>query len=337
MTVSELDKAIKPTMRGAYLFYGEEEYLKLRYREKLRATLLTDEGMAPFNHARITELAKLPAEIETLPMMADCRLIEVEDIVFSKLNKDTLEALAALFTRCEDCVVLFYTRSEEFSAGTPKKPSEAMKKLAESCQIVEFPKQTPARLANWAGKHFTANGTFASAELCHVLIERCGTDMNVLANEIAKLSAYALAKGETHITREMIETVVTPYLESGAFDFVNAIMEGNTQRAFLLFSERRAKREKPIEILSAISRVVTELVQVKVYTEAGLSPKDIAALMKKNEYAVKLQQNALRGRSLASLQQAATLCYETDIKLKSRSIDKYILLERLILELGRSQ
>ena len=111
-------------------------------------------------------------------------------------------------------------------------------------------------------------------------------------------------------------------------------MEGNTKRAFALFSDRRAKREKPIEILASISRVVTELLTVKVYTEAGLSAKEIAALMKKNEYAVKLQQNAVRTRSQESLEYAASLCYETDIKLKSRSIDKYFLIERLIIELG---
>ena len=64
MTTSELDKAIKPLMRGAYLFYGEEEYLKQHYREKIRKTLLADEGMIPFNHAVITDLQKLPAELE---------------------------------------------------------------------------------------------------------------------------------------------------------------------------------------------------------------------------------------------------------------------------------
>ena len=322
-------------MRGAYLFYGEEDYLKHRYREKIRATIVTDEGMAPFNHSIITSLDKLQGELEMLPMMADCRLVEVEDVSFQKLNKDTLEALATMLKSCQDAVVIFYTRNDEFSPGTQKKPSEAMKILSEAVNIVEFPKQTAAKLAAWASKHFIASGTFATNELCHALIERAGTDMNVLANEIAKVSAYALSHGETHITAEMIRKIVTPYLESGAFDFVNAIMEGNTTRAFVLFSDRRAKREKPIEILSSISRVISELLQVKVYTEAGMSAKEIAAVMKKNEYAVKLQQNACRTRSLASLKRAATLCYETDVKLKSKSIDKYTLLERLIIEMGQ--
>lgn len=336
MTIAELDKAIKPSMRGAYLFYGEENYLKQHYRDKIRKTLIEDEGMAPFNHSVITELARLPAELEMLPMMAECRLVEVEDVNFQRLNKETLDTLTSLLEALVDTVVIFYTREDEFAAGTPKKPSEVFKRLSSVVQLVEFAKQTPARLAAWASKHFIASGTFASPDLCHRLIERSGTDMNVLVNEIAKLSAYALAHGETHITEEMIARVTTSYLESGAFDFVNAIIEGNTARAFLLLADRRAKREKPIEIFASISRVIGELLQVKIYTEAGMSPKEIADTTKRNEYAVKIQQNAVRNRSLSSLKRAVSLCYETDIKLKSTSVDKFMLIERLIVEMGQA-
>jgi len=335
MTIAELDKSIKPSMRGAYLFYGEENYLKQHYREKVRKTLIEDEGMAAFNHSVITELAKLSSELEMLPMMAECRLVEVEDVNFSKLNKDTVEGLVSLLENLPDTVVIFYTREDEFVAGTVRKPSEIFKKLSAVVKLVEFPKQTPSKLAAWASKHFIASGVFAANDICHRLIERSGTDMNVLVNEIAKLSAYALSKGETHITEAMLQKVTTPYLESGAFDFVNAIMEGNTARAFILFADRRAKREKPIEIFAQISRVISELLQVKLYTEAGMSAKEIADATKRNEYPVKIQQNAVRNRSVSSLKRAASLCYETDIKLKSTSVDKYMLIERLIVEMGQ--
>lgn len=334
MTVSELDKLIKPNMRGAYLFYGDEEYLKLRYREKLRTALLADETLAPFNHAVINELSRLAGEIETLPMMADRRLVEVQDVNLGKLNKDSIEALSELLQHTEDSVVLFYTREGEFNPGTAKRPSEIYKKLSGSLNMVEFAKQPPSRLATWAAKHFAANGTFATPDLCHTLIERSGTDMNVLANEIAKLSAYALAHGEKEIRREMIPLVVTAYRESGAFDFVNAIMEGNTARAFALFTDMKRRREKPVEIAAAISRVIGELKTVKTLADAGLSPAEIATETKMKDYSVKLRLNSVRGRSEAELDRAITLCYETDLKLKSRSVDKYFLIEKLILDLS---
>ena len=334
MTVSELDKKIKPNMRGAYLFYGEEEYLKFRYREKMRLSLLEDESLAPFNHSIITDLTRLAGEVETLPMMADRRFVEVEDVNFAKLNKDSLEALLTVLQNTEDTVVLFFTREGEFSAGTAKKPSELFKKLSSVVEIVEFPKQQPNRLATWAAKHFASHGTFAEADICHALIDRCGTDMNVLANEIAKLSAYALAHGENKIRREMITLVVTAYRESGAFDFVNAIMEGNTAYAFALFTDMKRRREKPVEIAAAISRVISELRLVKTYSDAGLSLAEMIAATKMKEYSLKLRLNAIRGRTSAELDRAVALCYETDLKLKSRSADKYFLIEKLILDLS---
>ena len=337
MTISELDKAIKVNMRGAYLFYGEEEYLKRRYREKIRATLLEDDALAPFNHALISDLSMLATEIQTLPMMADRRLVEVEDVNFSKLNKDSTEALVSLLQNPEDTVVLFYTREGEFNPGTAKKPSEIYKKLDGTVQLVEFAKQAPNRLSTWAAKHFASHGVFATPDLCHALIERSGTDMNVLANEIAKLSAYALAHGEKEIKREMLEKVVTAYRESGAFDFVNAIMEGNTRRAFALFTDMKRRREKPVEILASISRVIAELKTVKSLSDAGLSPAEIVSATKMKEYSVKLRLSALRTRSAASLDRAVMLCYETDVKLKSRSVDKYFLIEKLILDLSATE
>ncbi len=334
MTQSELDKAIGPEMRGAYLFYGEEEYLKCRYREKIRKALLPDESLAPFNHVILSDPAAIASEIRTLPVLADRRLVEVTDLDFSSLGKEALEELVSLLADPGDSILLFYTRGEEFAAGTAKKPSELAKKLAETVRLVEFPRQTPSRLAAWAARHFAAGGTFAPPEICHELIERCGTDMNVLAQEIGKLSAFALSHGEKTIRREMLEKVVTAYREAGVFDFVNAVMERDTGRAFALLADKKSRREKPVEIASAVSRVISELLLVKTLTEAGMSTAAIAAKTKMHEYAVRLRQNSVRKCSLAELERAVRLCYETDIRLKSRSVDKYLLLENLILSLG---
>ena len=54
MTVKELDDKIKKGLGGVYLFYGEEEYLKRRYLEKVREVLLPDDTDAVFNHVKIT-------------------------------------------------------------------------------------------------------------------------------------------------------------------------------------------------------------------------------------------------------------------------------------------
>ncbi len=334
MTLSELDKAIKPNMHGAFLFFGDEDYLKLRYREKIRATVL-EEGLEAFNHAEINDLSRLAGELMTLPMMAERRLIEVVDVDYTKLSKESLSELVQLFEgKNEDSVVIFYTREDEFQAGSTKKPSELYKKLSEKIEIIEFAKQTPSRLASWVGKHFAAGGCFAPPEVCHALIDRCGTDMNTLANEISKLSAYSLSHGKKEITREMLPRISSSYRESGAFDFVNAILESNTQRAFALFTDMKQKRAKPVEIAASISRVVSEMLTVKVLTMEGLSSGEIAKETKMHEYSVKLRQNAVRQKSIKELERAVKLTFETDIKLKSSRLDKYFLIEKLIIEMS---
>lgn len=202
MEIAALERAIGPVMKGAYLFCGPEDYLKEHYRARIRKALLPDETLAAFNHARLAGtdgLAALGGEAATLPMMADRRLIEIEDVVFSPFKKEALEALAALAEKVKtdgDCVLLFYTREGEFSLGTTKKPTEAAKILGKTIAIVNFERQSQARLAGWLGRHFTAEGVFAPPEVCMALVKRAGRDMNALSGEVGKLSAYALSHGE---------------------------------------------------------------------------------------------------------------------------------------------
>lgn len=333
MTIAELDKAIRPSMQGVYLFYGEEEYLKRRYREKIREVLVGDEGLAPFNHARLHSLEGLAGEVMTLPVMADRRLVEVEDVIFSKVKKEDLEALSVLAAEAAggETVLLFYTRENEFLPGTAKKPSEAFRILGKNLCLVEFPRQTPAKLATWVARHVAAEGCFAPPNVCHALLERCGTDMNVLSGEAAKLAAYAQAHGETVLREDMIPLVVTAYRESGAFDFVNALLDRQLPRAFALFSEMKLRRQNPVEISASIQKVITDMMAIKALSDLGMKADEIAKELKMSEYPVKLRLNALRNLPPEAPERALRLCYETDRKLKSRSVDKYFLLEQLII------
>ena len=102
MTVKELDDKIKKGLGGVYLFYGEEEYLKRRYLEKVRETLLTDDTDAVFNHVRITdgEIDRLGDELAGMPIFGSSggRLIELCDVDFTSMNETKLDELSDAFS-----------------------------------------------------------------------------------------------------------------------------------------------------------------------------------------------------------------------------------------------
>jgi DNA polymerase-3 subunit delta len=339
MTVKELDDKIKKGLGGVYLFYGEEEYLKRRYLEKVRETLLPDDTDAVFNHVKITDgaLDRLGDELVGMPIFGSSggRLIELWDVDFTAMSENKLDELCDAFSTVSDDTLLIYAKPEEFSEGTKKAQSAAYKKLSAVADLINFEKQTPQKLIGWAGKHFASHGCAADPQICKKLIDYCTSDMFILASEIAKVSAFARSNGKVTITEDMIYAVCSPNTVYGAFDFANAMIDGNTAIALDIFGEMRLRKQKPEFILSSVSKICSELLTARVLTDAGNPPQAVADKMGLHVYPATLRINAASKKSLAALERAVTRCCETDVKIKSTRLDQYTEIEILILSLGR--
>ena len=338
MTLKELDDKIKYAPSGVYVFYGEEEYLKRRYLEKMRETLITDETDAVFNHVVLDgELDRLGDELVGTPLFGSAggRLIELRGVDFNSLNDSRLDELALAFSEVSDDTLVVYCRPDEFSEGTKKSPSAHFKKLSQSANLVNFEKQTPQKLIGWAGRHFASHSCAADPQVCKCLIDYCKNDMFVLASEIDKVASYALQNGQSVITQDMIYLVCSPNTVYGAFDFANAITDGDIRTALAIFADMKLRKERPENILSSVSRICGELLTVKILVDSGCSKQDVAKKMKMHEYPVSLRMAAVAKKSRSSLEAAVKSCCDADVKLKTTRLDDYTVLEVLILSLSR--
>ena len=334
MTPSDLSKKLKTDPKGVYLFYGEEEYLKRRYLEQIREKVIGDDPAAAFNHVKIMDgdLPAFSAELDGLPLLGGERLIELWDTDFSKVSGDLLESLCDLLASSEDTVII-YTHPDEFPAGTAKKPSPQLAALSKCTVAVDFERQKPAALATWLNRHATAQGCFIPPELCRKLIDYCTADMFILAGEVEKICAYVRASGRDHVTEEDILTVASPSTVYGAFDFANALLDRDKAKAFVLLADMIRRKEKPQDILGTVSRMMSDLLMIRVLRDTGMSPKDMAAKLKMHEYVLSLRLQSAMKRSMESLEQTAALCREADRKIKSTRLNSYRVIELLILEL----
>ena len=168
------------------------------------------------------------------------------------------------------------------------------------------------------------------------MVEKCGTDMFSLANEVKKLSYFTLSKGEKQVDGADIDRVCCTGKEEGAFDFTNAIMDGNAPRALELLIDMRRRKEKPEMVLSAVIDTVSRMYLVKQLMQTGKSHAEITKLLsEKSEYRVKLAAQSCAKKSEKRLQKALEICAEADLKIKSTPLDKFTVLEILVLRLCR--
>lgn len=331
-------------IHGCYLLFGEEEYTKLSCLTRLRTLLFGETGDDPFNHHKIvcTETGweeRLTNVVDTLPVFAEQKLVEIHSLSFTNLPDGQLSALIELFEQTkqsDDTVLVVYALVDELNIGkSVKYPSAQFKKLTSVLEPVQCDRQTPGRLSGWVGRHFSAEGVVASALVCQELVEKCGTDMFLLANEVKKLAFYTLSKGETNVSVEDIETVCSAGKDVGVFDFTNAIVDGNAPKALQLLTDMHRRKEKPEIILAGIIDTLAGLYLVKRLTEAGKKPAEITKETGIHEFKVKMYLQSVAGKSNKRFQKALALCSEADSNIKSTSLDKYTVLEILVLRLCR--
>ena len=334
----------KGELFGGYLFYGEEEYLKRNALSEARKSVFPD-GPDSFNHIRLDadnfSLEALENAIMALPVFAEKKLIEMHSLSLTSMKDKEIGSLCnilALLEDSSDTVLILYTVPSEFDPGDTKKPSKQFKALSEVLNCVHFEKQSRDMLAKWISRHFTHNKIVCNLDMSYALMDRCGTDMFMLVSETEKLSAYILSQGRNTLTREDIELLTTKTKEIGAFDFSNAILSRDTDKAFYILSGYEAEDKSGKEVnltLGSLISIFRTLCRIAVLSETGMHERDIAKTLKINEYRCSLYRKALGRRNASDIERILELCAETDRLLKSGSVNGYALLSRLIIEASR--
>ena len=201
------------TLSGAYIFYGEESYLREYYLEALRKKLIPA-GVEDFNYHRVegkdVNVQTLAEMAEAMPMMAERTLLVAVDFDIFKLNEEQRDKLIALLEDIPPyCCVVFAYDTVEY------KPNKTMKKLCKAIdshvETVEFRPASGSDLEAWIARRFRAQGKEIDRQTAEYLIFTCGGLMTGLVPEIAKIGAYA--KGPS-ITKADIDAVADPVLSA---------------------------------------------------------------------------------------------------------------------------
>lgn len=340
--ISEADyrKQIGKTAGKAYLFFGEEDYLKAHAVKQTRAAICEDPAFAVFNDITVDAADYTPDGLLNAmsppPMMADGRLIVLRGLDFTSMKPADADALIetlAILPEYDYNTILLYVPDGQIDVGIlPKRPSALFKKLAEVLIPVRFDPPTPARLAAWAGKHFAHFGVQASPAECTFLVSYVGESMFRLAAEIEKLAYYVLAAGRDTVCEQDIRLVTVSQPQSDAFALSNAILAGKSREALEVLSVMKFERTEPTAVMGELAKTLCDMYATRLLLDAGRTQKEIAAVLNLHEYKAGLIVRAVSRTALSRLSRAIALCAEADVALKS-SYGDYTPIEKLICSL----
>ena len=312
--------------QGVYLFEGVEEQLKSSALEALRKKLLP-EGMEQLNESVLENptTSALIAAVETLPFLADKRLVVVREHA-GLLRGEADTALEKYLTRVPDTTVVVFCHRGK--ADARKKLYRVIK---DNGTIVSFNTLGEAELNEWIRQRFREMGRECSAGTASLLSFTSGSDTALLRAEIDKLVGYA---GErTTITDEDVRTIATRSVEYTVFNMVDAVVAGDERKAFSLLRDMLTAGEERLGILAMLLRQYRMLQHLKIMQYERRSPQQMQADLGVKPFVLERYQRQARGLTGGQVKRAVQICMNTEYLVKSGQLNQEGSLEKAMLEL----
>ena len=312
--------------KKVYLICGEEEYLKLNYKNQFIRAVAGDDTMnLGIYEGKNFDVNEVIDTAETFPFFAERRLIVMED---TGLFKSGGEELAEYMSEIPDSTIFLFVEQNV------DKRSKMYKAVKANGYICEINRQTEKDLSLWAARIFAKDGKKITNADMSYLIANVGTDMEVLSKEIEKLISYDLNK--EIISKEDIDAVCVKQLNVRIFDMVDAISVKNQKKTLDCYYELIAEKEPPMRILFMVARQFHLILQAKDLSARGMSKDQIAQTMGVQGFIATKSIRQSRNFSVAELKSALAESVQTEEMIKKGMLDENIGVEMLLIKYSRA-
>jgi len=322
--MKKIDKDISDgQLKQMYLLYGDEAFLKKRYRNKLRDAFLPDGdtlNLSYFEGAG-TSVRDIIDTAETLPFLSERRLIIVENSGFFKTSKPEL---ADYLKQAPETAAFIFVENEADKRG------KLYKAVAAGGYAVEISAQTTDTLTKWVAVTLRNEGKTTDRRTVEYFIGKCGSDMSNLEMEMEKLFCYTM--GRNRITIEDIDAVCVTRISNHIFDMVDAVSRMDRRKALSLYFDLLALKEPPARILYLISRQFRIMLQVADMSALGRNRDEIAKSAGIPSFTISKYLKSARNFTTARLREAMTECAELEEAVKTGRINDQLSVELLIVK-----
>ena len=311
------------TFRRVYLLYGDEDYLKLQYKNKLLRALVTEGDTMNFSRFEGKE-AQVPALIdlaETMPFFAEHRVILVED---SGFFKNAAPQLAEYLPYMPETTCMIFIEKEV------DKRSKTYKSLKDIGRMVEFKTPDEKMLTRWVLTVLQKNGKKLTQPTMQLFLEKAGNSMGNIDRELEKLICYV---GDREIIQmDDVEEICTGQTENRIFDMIHMMAEKRQKEALELYYDLLALKEPPMRILFLLVRQFNILLQVKTMVAAGMEQNQIADRAGLRSFTIRRYRSEAGHFSVQKLKEALRDCARAEEDVKTGRLDDRLSVELILVK-----
>jgi DNA polymerase-3 subunit delta len=320
----QLRKALSSgKLGGVFFLHGEEEYLK----EDMVAALVRahlDPATRDFNfdqlYASNTEPETIASITNTPPMMAEWRVVVVREAQALAASARTRAPIEALLDRKIPGLALILV------ATLPDRSKAAFyERLKKDATSVEFPAMDVADLPAWLTQETEARGATIDIAAARSLGAAIGSDLGVLAQEVAKLVEYVGERKK--ITKNDVEAVVGIVPQQNRWEWFDMVGAGNVSEARRALPILLDNGESGVGLVIGLG---THMLRVAIAAAGGERALSDALPGHQKFLAQRIARQA-RAWTQAGAESAIDDLLRADRLLKSTSLGDTAILEEMLL------
>lgn len=315
------------SFKSFYLLYGSEEYLKKLYRDKLKNAILTDDNEMNYSYfeGKNIDTVKVAEVAQTLPFFSEYRLIIIEDSGLFKNQSDMAERLGNI----PDSTIIIFVESEI------DKRNKLFKMIRDHGTVSEMNGLDERNLKLFVASLFEQNGKKITEASIHYLLDKVGTDMTNICNEVEKINSYTMERDI--IEKQDIDAVVTTQITGKIFQMIDAIGSKQPHKALELYYDLLSVREKPMSILFLVTRHFNILLQIKNLQTLGHSSSSMSEIVGIPPFSVNKYLAQSRNFSSKRLKEALEFGTEVEEQVKTGRMIEKIGVELFIVTFSKNE
>lgn len=313
----------KGQFQNLYLIYGEEDYLKLQYKNKLIAALVNEGDNMNFSKYEDNGIntAQVIDQAETMPFFAEHRVILIEN---SGFGKKMPEDLGNYLSTIPEFTVFIFVEPTADKRGKLYKAAKA------AGRDIEINMPNEAVLAKWVGAQLNAAGKQMKKDAWSQFLNMTHESMDNMSRELEKLITYVGDRNQ--ITIDDVNAICIAKVETKIFDMLNAISAKDMVKTMDLYQDMLSAKEPPMRILTMIVRQFRQMKVVKELSGFGNNASTIAGKVGMPDFAVRRTMQLAGNFSDKEITNLLNDAADFEEKFKTGRLDEKLAVELIIMK-----
>jgi DNA polymerase-3 subunit delta len=296
--------------------------------EELKKIINNNTNVETFdlNNLNISDII---TEAGYLSMFDDKRIMVVKNaFIFGsdKVSEKNSEILLKYMNNPNENTILIFTYN-----GKVDMRKKITKLIKEKFKLIDIPKLTSNELVEKIRLISKKDGFTIGMDGINYIMNSCLNNYDLIYNELDKIKLYYEKPCKIELID--IKNIVSKSLEDNNFKFVEAVVNKDLKKAFLLLDELSLLKIEPINLINLLAREYRLMHFVKVLYDDCKNINSISKELKlQNWQTEKLLKNSFN-YSYEELENNLLILNECDLEMKTIYFDKYTLLKSYLLKI----